>query len=459
MSVPPSVQYFASKLTDYELTPITLDPVNGREYTENQVIEFELPSSSLVDLDSLRITFGASCSGTDVSRLPEDVHKLIRRVEVTCGSELLGHAYEENGRLKGLLDAVTGRIPHPTSHPEILRQGLNRANPGTIVSDKPEDATQTGGTRFTWDKFGGFIETAQPRTMDMAILPAIIVRIHTAGSEAITKSDKDDTPANFLTGGGAPDGYTITDPRMTFDTVSMGAAYDGYVNAVLTKRRIQIPFTTYRHYRHGNFKTNVDVATSTRSLDRVIWAVSNQDDRKIAAGVVQDVDYVYPIAINVDDTTPPATASLDTASHVFHFGEKYHASRFLSSYDGSAFTAAPDITKKFTLNFNGIVQPNREYDACEWFTNTTNALSEFRNPWNAGLTFAQWLKQSALCAYRLNRVGSTVQTASGVDTRNSAMQLQIQCPGGLTDNREVDVWLESTALLNVTVGRDFSVEL
>ena len=94
---------------------------------------------------------------------------------------------------------------------------------------------------------------------------------------------------------------------------------------------------------------------------------------------------------------------------------------------------------------------------------TTNSLSEYRNPWDAGLTFAQWLKQSALCAYRLNRVGSTVQTASGVDTRNSAMQLQIQCPsqcpGGLAADREVDVWLESTALLNVTVGRDFTVEL
>ena len=459
------MQYFASKLTDYELTPITLDPVNGSNYSENQVIEFELPSSSLIDLDSLRITFAASCSGTGVSRLPEDVHKLIRRVEVTCGSELLGHAYEENGRLKGLLDAVTGRIPHPTSHPQILRQGLNRANPGATVSDKPEDSTQTGGTRFTWDKFGGFIETAQPRTMDLAILPAIIVRIHTAGSDAITKSSKDDTPANFLIDGGAPDGYTISDPRMTFDAISMGAAYDGYVNAVLTKRQIQIPFTTYRHYRNGNFKTSVDVAAATRSLDRVIWAVSNQDDRKIGAGVVQDVDYVYPIAISVDETIPatqphtPTTASLDTSFQIFHVGEKYHARRFLSSYDGAAHSGAPDINTKYTLNFNGIVQPNREYDACEWFTNTTNALSEFRNPWNAGLTFAQWLKQSALCVYRLNRVGSTVQTASGVDTRNSAMQMQIQCPTGLTTDREVDVWLESTALLNVTVGRDFTVEL
>lgn len=447
MSVPPSVQYFASKLTDYELTPITLDPVNGRAYTENQVIEFELPSSSLVDLDSLRITFAAACSGTGVSRLPEDIHKLIRRVEVTCGSELLGHAYEENGRLKGLLDAVTGRIPHPTSHPHILRQGLNRANPGAGVSDKPEGATETGGTRFTWDKLGGFIETAQPRTIDLAILPAIIVRIHTAGREAISKSAQDDTQDHFLSGGGDPGGYTITDPRMTFDAVSMGAAYDGYVNAVLTKRQIQIPFTTYRYYRHGDFKTNIDIAAATRSLDRVLWAVSNVTERSIAAdpSLVADVEYTL--------------ASPSNTNQVSNFAEKYHASRYLSSYDGSAFTAAPDPDKKYTLNFNGIVQPNREYDACEWFTNTTNSLSEYRNPWDAGLTFAQWLKQSALCAYRLNRVGSTVQTASGVDTRNSAMQLQIQCPGGLAADREVDVWLESTALLNVTVGRDFAVEL
>lgn len=448
MSVPPSVQYFASKLSDYELTPITLDPMNGKDdFKENETIEFEMPSSSLVDLDSIRITFGASCDGSDVSRLPEDIHKLIRRVEVTCGSELLGHAYEENGRLKGLLDAVTGRIPHPTSHPRILRQGLNRANPGAGVSDKPEGATQTGGTRFTWDRLGGFIETAQPRMMDLAILPPIIVRIHTAGREAITKSTQDDTPVNFVSGGGDPGGYTINRPRMTFDAISMGAAYDGYVNAVLTKRHIQIPFTTYRYYRHGDFKNNVDIAASTRSLDRVLWAVSNVAERSIAAdpALVADVEYTL--------------AAPSNTNHVSNFAEKYHASRYLSSYDGSAFTAAPDITKKYTLNFNGIVQPNREYDATEWFTNTTNSLSEYRNPWDAGLTFAQWLKQSAICAYRLNRVGSTVQTASGVDTRNSAMQLQIQCPGGLTDNREVDVWLESTALLNVTVGRDFSVEL
>ena len=88
MSVPSSVQYFASKLADYELTPISLDTMNGLEsFKENDIIEFEMPSSSVVDLDSLRITFGAFCDGatSGVTRLPEDIHKLIRRVEVSCG--------------------------------------------------------------------------------------------------------------------------------------------------------------------------------------------------------------------------------------------------------------------------------------------------------------------------------------------------------------------------------------
>ena len=455
MSVPSSVQYFASKLADYELTPISLDTLNGLDsFKENNVIEFELPSSSVVDLDSIRITFGAFCDGnpndnTLADRLPEDIHKLIRRVEVSCGSELLGHAYDEFGRLKHHLDAITGQAPHATSHPRILRQGLNQASPSTAATGAENEAA-VSKVRYTWDRLGGFLETAEPRMMDLAILPPLIVRIHTAGREALTCSSGDATPAGFVDGGGDPGNYTIKSPRLTFDAVSMGAPYDSYVNAVLAKKLIQIPFKTYRHYQRVDYKNGIDVATGTRSLDRVFWAMSNTNSRKIVAdpAVVLDVEYTDP---------DPQTGLSGT--QVVNYGEKYHASRFLSSYDGAAFNEIPDVDTKYSLTFNGIVQPNRHYDSTEWFTNTTNSLSEYRNPWNAGLTFPQWLKQNALCCYRLNRVGSTVQTASGVDTRNSVVQMQIQTPMGLSVERQIDVWLESTALLSVSVGREFTVEM
>lgn len=587
MSVPSSVQYFASKLADYELTPISLDTMNGLEsFKENDIIEFEMPSSSVVDLDSLRITFGAFCDGatSGVTRLPEDIHKLIRRVEVSCGSELLGHAYDQFGRLKHHIDAITGQAPHPTSHPRILRQGLNQATPlsiSKVAADKQaavaaalaaiphrvdqttthlhlkapitgpapdntvypvtstvnivskhsatklnicvyaadgytkigefpitwtalsaaleldganlvtllndvlgftnytvdaaiaadiatkvqayndaleaaafatENETAVGGVRFTWDKLGGFLETAEPRMMDLAILPPLIIRIHTAGREVLCNSATDEVPADFGKNAVAnPGDYTIKFPRLTFDAVSMGSPYDSYVNAVLAKKQIKIPFKTYRHYNKVDYINGIDIATSTRSLDRVMWAVSNKGERAISAtpSIIQDVEY----------SLPGLTATALETKQYFNVGEKYHAVRFLSSYDGAAFSETPDVNAKYTLTFNGIVQPNRNYDSSEWFTNTTNSLSEYRNPWNAGLTFPQWLKQSALCCYRLNRVGSTVQTASGVDTRNSVMQMQIQTPMGLSEERQIDVWLESTALLTVAVGREFTVEM
>lgn len=585
MSVPSSVQYFASKLADYELTPVSLDTQNGFDtFKENDIIEFELPSSSVVDLDSLRITFGAFCNGTSsgVTRLPEDIHKLIRRVEVSCGSELLGHAYDQFGRLKHHIDAITGQSPHPTSHPRILRQGLNQATPlsiSKIASDKQaavaaalaaippqvdattthlhlkapitgpdgteypitstvnivskhsatklnicvyaadaysklaefpitwtalsaaleldgahlvkllndvlgftnytvdaaiaadiaakvqayndaldasafanENETAVGGVRFTWDKLGGFLQTAEPRMMDLAILPPLIIRIHTAGREVLCNSATDEVPADFGKNAVAdPGDYTIKFPRLTFDAVSMGSPYDSYVNAVLVKKQIQIPFKTYRHYNRVDYLNGIDIATSTRSLDRVMWAVSNKGERAIDAtpSIIQDVEY----------SLPGLTATALETKQYFNVGEKYHAVRFLSSYDGAAFNETPDVDAKYTLTFNGIVQPNRSYDSSEWFTNTTNSLSETTNPWNAGLTYPQWLKQSSLCCYRLNRVGSGVQSASGVDTRFSNMEMQIQTPGGLAAERQIDVWLESTAVVSVSVGRDFTVEL
>lgn len=586
MSVPPALQYFASRLSDYETLPVTLDPMNSRvEFGESDVIEFELPSSSLINLDSLRVTFAAECLGDAAGggdRLPNDIHKMLHRVEVSCAGELLGHAYNEMGRLKGLLDAITGTEPHPTSHPKLLRLSLNAASPaavtkaaknkaaavaaalaaippridstthhlhlkadltapnGTVapvgstiniigkfsatklvvcaydatnyklfeanftwaelapsleldaanlvglfnllgfenysvtqsVADEiatavaahqaaldisnfaNETADEIGDTRFCWESFGGFLQTCQPRTIDTAVLPPLIIRLFTATRECISNSELDTSDEVFGLNSVAPGGYRISKPRLSFDSISFGnGAYDSYISSILSRKMLQIPFKTYRHFQSQAFVNNIDISSSTRSLDRIMFALSNRNDRKIDSPVQMLPDIM---------TTLPSLVAT-APEQVFSVAEKYLATRYMHQYDGEELSneapVSADPAVQFQINLNGALYPPRPYEATDWFVNTTAALSEMRNPWNPGLSYAQWLTQSALCVFRLNRTGSTVQSASGLDTRNSQLAMQLNTPDGLPEERVIDVWLESTALLTVFPGRDFVVEM
>ena len=345
--------YFSSKLRDFESTGLVLYPQNAGEtdFTANGQIKFDLPSNTLVDLDSLHIDAKCFCddaAASTVNRLPADIHKLIRRVEVTAGGQELGHAYNFYDRLKHGVDALTGKEPGPTSHPRLLRTGLDSAEGPTAFTAKalakkaaiaaveaavpklysstvehlplkapldggaagvtPADGSvniigrhsatklsvcgysadgytkvmtettftwlqlaaaldvdgaqlvplfevlgfanysttqamvdaiaaaqqavldtrssrtvdnegeaETNDVRFTFDSFGGFLQTVQPRMLDLSILPTISITLHLNTPECLVAAAGDEDPEDFLTELNAdevPSGFTVRDPRL-----------------------------------------------------------------------------------------------------------------------------------------------------------------------------------------------------------------------------------------------------
>jgi len=596
MSVPNQMLYFANKLKDYETTPLRIFPLNYKDsYGPSEQIQFELPANSLVDLDSLFIDFIAGTEDTGNARLPADIHKLIRRVQVSSGGQDLGFAYDEFARLKNGLDAVTGRKPHPTSHPIIRRKGLNPGGGTFTLHDQerqetidaakalvptlysttvshlhltapldggangvtpvdgsvniigkhsatklsvigfdhanqqvmnstaftwaqlaavleadgaqlkelfelleftnfttdptmeatiqaaldavaaaeaiapytPESTAETANVRFTIDKLSGFLETAQPRQIDLSLLPTILITLHLNTPVCIVNT-LGDSLTEFIDG--EPQvGFEIKDPQLHITAIGFGNnSYDSYISAVMGKRGLQIPFKNYRHFTMGDFGSSFDFTCATRSLDRIHWQLSDtsivnrrEHGCKLAYGYV-------PMRILQDSGAPNPQPAVQgyIPNFVYKTGEKYVAEKYNISYDGRASTGndantPPRLDNLFQFNINSTPMPSFPCDGTQWYKMTTNALSEQRNPWDAQLDFPEWARNYAHCTLRLNRPGSTVQSASGLDTRNTVIENQLLVTASSLGFQACTchLWAEFTSVLRVGADRAFSVEI
>jgi len=599
--------YFSSKLRDFESTGLVLYPQNAGEtdFTANGQIKFDLPSNTLVDLDSLHIDAKCFCddaAASTVNRLPADIHKLIRRVEVTAGGQELGHAYNFYDRLKHGVDALTGKEPGPTSHPRLLRTGLDSAEGPTAFTAKalakkaaiaaaeaaiptlysstvdhlplkapldggaagvtPADGSvniigrhsatklsvcgysadgtkvmtettftwlqlaaaldvdgaqlvplfevlgfanysttqamvdaiaaaqqavldtrssrtvdnegeaETNDVRFTFDSFGGFLQTVQPRMLDLSILPTISITLHLNTPECLVTAAGDADPEDFLSDLNADEvasGFTVRDPRLYITAIGFSnSSYDSYVSAALSKRAIELPFRNYTHFHDAQFTDSISFQTSSRSVDKIHFQLSNQSDRdnlKEQAQVVVSKGW-REMYVPLNESLvflEPITIMYSGAEMVDSrcTGEKYAARRYLCSHTGqSRPDVATDPNATFQLSINGMLRPTFPADATWWYKESALALSEERDPWNGGALFAEWTQDVSHKVLRLNRRGSTVQTASGIDTRNSMLYCQLNCPSTLGASAvpaRMDVWIESTSLLRVVAARDIEL--
>ena len=547
-------------------------PVNYKDtYGPSDQIQFELPSNTLVDLDSLHIDFRVETSDGNTARLPADIHKLIRRVQVSAGGQDLGYAYDEFARLKNGMDGLTGRKCHPMSHPEIVRGGLDPSAPtalspaavarqaaiDTAKADLPTTYSETtahlhltapldGGAngttpvdgsiniigkhsstklsvvgfdssnvqvmtstaftwtqlstvlesdgallvdlfdllaftnysvtqsvaddlaakrqavadaeavvpfvsetaanmdnnnKFIWNQFGGFLETAQPRQIDLSILPTLIITIHLAEVTALTTSVNDNNTQNFVAPAPSKAGsFSITRPELYITSIGFGnSAYDQYVSSVLSKRQIEIPFRNYRHYYRGDFDSTTDFSFSTRSLDRIHFQTTPTDL------VTQNPTPVSVLGLGVGPDTNP--------------GEKYVSSFYVSSSDGIGVAA--DLSEQFQFQVNGTAMPSFPMDHTGWYVTSTDAVAEMKNPWSTGQTVAEWANVCCHRVLRLNRPGSSVQSCSGLDTRNTLCESSLfHFPGQFSRNWQgcaVHIWVECSSLVRVLPNRNLEI--
>eukprot|EP00965_Chrysotila_dentata_P179834 5937750-Pleurochrysis_carterae.AAC.1 len=76
--LPNTLLYIVDRLAGFSTNTFKIQPNGSSTATANQIITFDIPSNSIVNLRSFKVFYKAVLTGT-TARLPADVHSLIER--------------------------------------------------------------------------------------------------------------------------------------------------------------------------------------------------------------------------------------------------------------------------------------------------------------------------------------------------------------------------------------------
>ena len=276
MSYSPQLTYFLDRLSGFSTNIFKLEPQGSKTATPNVLTRITLPANALLNTRSFKLFFRATTTGVG-GRLPADISTLVDRVEVSAGGVQLSQGTNFYNTLVNAKAAIQGsRCDSVTGHSEMVRaEKFDGTVVGADAGDNEEygSATQSDGTHpHCIDKWEGFLGTCEPKILDAAILPDLVVTIYWASSTVLAKCKQNTSHALFTT---APDSgsadYKIFDIHATIETIGLAdAVYDNMVSSMIAQKGyLEIPFKQY--FSFSNVHTGSSRFTvATQSLDR-IW--------------------------------------------------------------------------------------------------------------------------------------------------------------------------------------------
>ena len=276
MSYSPQLTYFLDRLSGFSTNIFKLEPQGSKTATPNVLTRITLPANALLNTRSFKLFFRATTTGTG-ARLPADISTLVDRVEVSAGGVQLSQGTNFYNTLVNAKAAIQGsRCDSVTGHSEMVRA---EKFDGTVVGATAGDnetygsATESDGTHpHCIDKWEGFLGTCEPKILDAAILPDLVVTIYWASSTVLAKCKQNTSHALFTTAPatGSAD-YKIFDIHATIETIGLAdAVYDNMVSSMIAQKGyLEIPFKQYFSFSNVHSGSS-RFTVATQSLDR-IW--------------------------------------------------------------------------------------------------------------------------------------------------------------------------------------------
>ena len=344
MSYSPQLVYFLERLSGFSTNIFKLMPQGSPDAAPNSITRITLPANALLNTRSFKLHFRASCvAGSSVGgRLPADLSTLIERVEVSAGGVQLSQGTNFYNTLVNAKAAIQGsRCDSVTGHSELVfNNKFDGSNVGAAAGD---DETYTTGTPHVIDKWEGFLGTCEPKILDAAILPDLVVSIYWADNSVLASCKQADTFANFCIAptAGASAVYEIKDIHASIETIGLAdSVYDNMVSSMIaSKGFVEIPFKQY--FSFSNTHTGASRFTvATQSLDRLwtAWRASDYNTLGAPQAVpgygFGDIDRTVPI---VQANITIATGSFAVATHGFVVGQA------LTYRDGGGAQAATPL--------------------------------------------------------------------------------------------------------------------
>ena len=464
MSYSPQLVYFLDKLSGFSTNVFKLMPNGSTAASPNQITRITLPANALLNTRSFKLHFRASTTGVG-ARLPADLSTLVERVEVSAGGVQLSQGTNFYNTLVNAKAAIQGsRCDSVTGHSELVR--ANKFDGSAVGASAGDDETYTTGTPHVIDKWEGFLGTCEPKILDAAILPDLVVSIYWADNTVLASCKQNTTYPLFIV---VPDGstaaaaYTISDIHASIETIGLAdAVYDNMVSSMIaSKGFVEIPFKQY--FSFSNTHTGSSRFTvATQSLDR-IWTAWRADGYN-TLGAPQPVPGYSAAAGHASNATVAGNTQANIIAGINSSIAK------LSEYAGMHGTGAQEkyLTKyqkftepgadgalKYQFQLNGAYYPQYPAGMEDMYQITKNSLP---GSIKYGLTKEQLRDSYFVQCIRLNMPDSEFsRTISGLDTRSVSLNGYVNTTGTLSTDPNLMIFAECTSSLRVGAGRQLEI--
>jgi hypothetical protein len=461
MSFSPNLVYMLDRLQGYSTNTFRLETHNKTIAKSGDIVSFDLPANSLVSTRSFKVFCNASCDPAVAggvacgARLPQGIDLLVERVEVTMGGIMLSQGANaqnvliEAGRALGQFQADS-----LLSHPEMVRK-TSYVDGNPIVGTDNETYPSGKLSRFCISKFPGFLDSCEPKILDLSLLPDCKIRLYMASDNVLTTSIGPEL-SNFTAIGAKGARYVLTDIFATIECMSLAdATYDNMVASQMSQNGfLECPFKQYNCFQethHGASRFTI----SSASLDRVwvAWRSNDYNDQHApiaVAGYKKTGAFVSSESTVFNNAVDVGIPGYDHGGVLGTNAEKYKSKYFNF--------AAPNKNMTMQMSLNSTFFPQFQADLGVLAGITQNSLPGSGASLDKTRTLDQYLKHGCVQCFRLNMADSEYsRTLSGLDTRSSNLAGIITTTGAGSDNLQISIFTESTSVLRIGAGK--SLEL
>jgi len=449
MSYPDELQYFLSRLQNVSTNTFKLEPQGSNSASANKIIRISLPSNALLSTRSFKLHFSASVDGAGAGgRLPANIASLVDRVEVACGGVQLSAGCNAVNVLQNAKNTLEGRAVCPVlGHPAIVRQ-ISYVDGATITTTNNEVlSTADGAVQFAIENFEGFLNSCEPRIIDSALVPDMVVSIYLADNSVLSSSagvGLDGLGAEDITDNGtATATWSMSNIHASIETIGyVDATYDNMIRmAVSSDDGLQVPFKQYISFQ-DTITNSMRFSCATQSLDK-IWVIHREDGFGVQKAPRRVEGYKKYDATN----TEGGIAGYDAGGVLDTNKEEY-----VGTYFNFPKPNLGADTDKYQFSLNGSLVPQFQAGWENMYAISKNAVGHSQK--GKGLNTMK--KNCSVQAVRLNLPNSSVRQICGLDTRGISLNGYYNMYG-VSAPKTCNLYAEMTSTLRIFAGRQLDV--
>ena len=277
--IPEDAMYAVAEMKQVSRNTFRLETTSATTAGPNRVVTVNLPSNAILDLQSLRFLFRATCSGSTENaavvraKLPGHASSMFQRCEIYINGQQVQQGSAEYHTIAQALRLCKSNLDNENS--------IARLCSHSYIDD---DDAANDDEQIVLQDWYGFLGEGSTRFLNTGLVGDIQLRLTFSGNDCLVPLEVGNNVGDDLTADGkiaaARMTYSVSDMYFTISSVSLDPMYNEMLRERLQAGGLQVNYKEYYAYELGNITGNAGqlrFALSSQSIDRLygLWRDSN----------------------------------------------------------------------------------------------------------------------------------------------------------------------------------------